>query len=217
MLAVNKRRVRKFRKFRKGMRRQKLSVAINKVINSRAEKKYYITNSGPSPYKVGISTAGYVAQMSGIGQGDTDTSRDGDSLLVKSLNLNYQIEVGDTFNVIRVIMFQWFPTSVPTAGNILQDVTLGVLNPHQTYNHDLRYNYKVLYDKTHTIGATSTNIPIVKISKQVYITSGFKRKLQYQAATTTGNNQFYLMAISDSSAGPDPQLIYNVKLNFLDY
>lgn len=198
-----KKRTRRYRKKTGGVRR-----LANKVQKYLGELKY-----GDSSAYYTVSYNGACYSLSDIAQGGaTDTSRSGDQLTLQSLKFNYSLVLGDSFNLFRVIIFQWYPldTVAPSPGDLLQAVGT-VDSPLSTYEHDRRFQKHVLYDKLHNL---HTYQP--QIVKKVKITKFKKNRIQYAGGTTTGQNKIYVLVISDSSTVSHPSILWRTKILFKD-
>lgn len=182
---------------------KQFTAKVKKVINKVAEKKYF-TVIQPS---VGVDNTGAFAQLGAVTQGDTDTTRDGDQLYIRSLQVKGQVTAGDTTNLLRVIIFQWFLPTTPTATDLLLSNVVD-----SPWNHDNRYLFKVVVDKSYSLATASNAAQTInwRISK------GFKRKCQFNGGTTIGTNKFWIFTISDSGGVPNPSVSYYTKLNFTD-
>lgn len=208
-----RKRFRKYkRKYPKFKPSKTFTAKVKKVMNLQLEKKHFTVSSGGFQT---VSDTGTVTSISNVTQADTDTGRDGDQLYIRSLELQWQCDVIDTYNTMRIIIFQWYQndsTSTPAVGDILQTLSnsSGVISP---YNHDQRFNYRILYDKVVTLTQGNTDASYVYKSM---ITKFPKRKMQFNAADTTGTNKLYILKISDSSATSHPQVRNITKLNFSD-
>lgn len=184
----------------------------DKRIVSHAEKKYFTTESLTAYTTIDFN--GSITNISAVPQGDTDLSRDGDELYIRSMTVKFNWIVGDATNLVRTIVFQWLNNSTPTVSG-----TTGVLNavglvgsPLEPYIHDQRSYFRILYDKTFQL---TTNH-----SQQMgtaYITKFPRKKISYSASgTTIVNGGLWLIFLSDSGAANHPSVIYKAKLNFID-
>lgn len=218
----------RFNRRRSNKRMKKFAYRIERLIG---EKKYYITNSGGN---FSVSNAGTVTHLTAVPLGDTDQSRDGDQLTIRSLELKWQAIAGytsstttyDFYNRVRCVVFQWFPQTVPVIADIL--ISTGNGYHIAPYNHDTRFQFKVLYDSTRTVdqtfffnGATTYGVSTGNSQSQLitkHINRGYKnRRVQYVAGTTTAPSfGLYLLFVSDSSAVTHPQAEYVAKLNYSD-
>lgn len=181
---------------------------VKQVINTMAEKKYL-----PYTNSTSVSTTPVFLQFTGITQGDTDLTRDGDSVYLKSIQVGFSVLVGDSYNQVRFITFQWFPpstlgTNPPTENDILQDSALGTIS---VYNHDTRMNYRILDDKTVVVDSDDPNMIY-----RLIITKIPKRKLQYVGGGTVSPFHIYCLVVSDSTTATHPSIAYSGKTNFID-
>lgn len=207
---------------------KKLAYRMERLIG---EKKYFITNSGGL---FSVTSTGSVTHLTAVPQGDTDQTRDGDQLTIRSLELKWQAFTGftnstttyDFFNRVRCLVVQWYPQTTPVLGDILLSVGNGAhIAP---YNHDTRFQFKVLYDSTKTVdqtlfyngtttfGMSTGNSESQLITKR--INRGYKqRRVQFVGGTVTApSNGLYLIFVSDSVAITNPQAEYVAKLNYSD-
>lgn len=185
---------------------------LKRALVTLGEKKYYpVANAGTA-----VGSSGLYVDLVAMAQGDSDTTRDGDQLTIRSLECNWSWSMesgGDFTNIGRLIIFQWFSTEDPTAAvtNVLLNAVTSVeLSP---YNHDLRYEFRILLDITDAMSIVGPGC----FHHRKYITKGFKdRKVQFTAGTTVGTNKLYALAISDSSVAIHPTFSYSFKLNYAD-
>lgn len=211
----------------KGRRRQhrrggaKLNVRqkkqVKRLITSRQEKKFFISNTSSWP----VSTTPSVFQLSVIPQGDTDTSRDGDRLMITKVYVRgYWTFSNDLYNTIRLIFFQWKPNTTPAATDILLAGPSASVDTVSQYNHDNRQLYKIMWDKFYHIegNGTTSSQPLTSTGIRPFhaILHMPNKQLQYVAGSTTGTNQFYYLAVTDSSVTSDPTLTMSVKFMFTD-
>lgn len=193
---------------------------VIQVLNQREEKKYFgLNTSAFAPAGGGTTTT---VALTEIGQGDTDITRDGDQIYVTSIQLRYNYIIDPAWtgvNYVRVILYQWIDAiaaaTAPAAQAILLNVSTNREAVISAYNHDTRYNYRILYDKVHQVGIGGSSVSPQTFHDEVMITKGFNRKIQYEASTTAGTNKFYLMVTSFATANPG-LLTYMTKVNFKD-
>lgn len=179
---------------------------LKRAMVTFGEKKYFISQN--VILQGDVATIG---SLSDVPQASTDTSRNGDQITVRSIELDWIWSAADSFNIVRTIVFQWFPSGTPTASDLLiLSVSLPYISP---YNHDQRFKYKILMDVMNSVSTTSGQYAIVK---RKYILGGFKRKIQYDAGGTNGTNKIYILTVSDSGVVINPTVNYIAKLNFSD-
>ncbi len=208
-----------FKKARSGMRRRfpltksqiaAVSRIANRNLNKRIEKKYFTNYAAGSR-----DWSGAVYSITDIPQGDTDTTRDGDSLFLKSVQLRYSVVAGDTTNLVRLVMFQYLDDTTPTVSNILNSGYLGAAGaPLTPFHHDERSKYRILYDS----GPMSVDTYNPQLVRKVFVKNNKKmvNQIRYNGGTTTGSNKIYLIELSDSGAASHPSFNTISKVNFND-
>lgn len=182
-----------------------------KALNNRAERYYYLNTS----YATGTSssTTPGIVSMTDVSQETSsagDSVRSGDEIYITSFQFRYYLTVGDSYNVIRMMFFQWQQDDTPTAADILADTSSNpVLSP---YRKDTSGHYKILYDKVHVLDTYNT---VQKASG--FISKSLKKKIKYDGGTTTGQNKIYFLNVSDSAAVAHPSYFLTTQLNFKDF
>lgn len=224
--ARRKKSKRPFRKVRKVVTYQ----GLNKYMRKRVEKKAYL-NEYPASFS---DWNGGVASLTDIAQGDTDTTRDGDALFLKSIYLRGMIRAGEEYNnsdlQVRFMIFQWFERGVsPTPSDILAGFgslsnRLRIFAP---YSHDNRFRFNVLYDKTFRVyNDDIVNGKLLPEPSMAYkpihtmIKKIKKRYVQFIAGSTTGMNKLYFLNISNAdpaaSVTTKPSYEFLWRINFTD-
>lgn len=194
----------------KAMKKPTVTKIVNKsvktALNKNIELKYRDVNSVLS-----VDYTGYFYDLSTyITQGITDSTRVGDKLTMRSLELNYNITNGDTTNQVRVIVLRLksLASSLTALTQILTN-TSSVYAPLSTYLHDSRSQFVIHYDKLHTV---DTYNPIKAFKTKIKMTS----KTEYNGAGTDGYHHIFLLAISDSGAVTHPSLTWYTRMNYVD-
>lgn len=202
---------------------------VSKIVHRNQELKYVVASLTATAI---TSTAGVVSTPFDVAQGDTDTTRDGDRLMwAGHIDLSLEVtngqgSLGDVTNMIRVVLFQWVPISVPTAGDVFLAGPSGVADCFSHYNHDQRQQFKILFDRlfktagssyfngtfeSPTTAITSTGVKRFKVSL-----AKANKQSQYAGGSTVGTNKIYMFYVSDSSAVTHPTLAYSTKIVFRD-
>lgn len=206
------------RKGRKLTKRQLTTVKT--LINRRIETKFF-------PYAATsfavISTPILDNSWAQVPQGDSDTQRNGDHIMWKKLRFRYQLLAGDTTNLVRIIIFQWHPSSTPVPNAILLTGPSGGADVYSCLNQDTRQMYKIIYDKTHSlVGNGTPNFPVTSVS-QTFVNRQFslskcQKNVQFNAGTTVSTNTIYLMFLSDSAPMSiiHPSMVYTSMLWYKD-
>jgi hypothetical protein len=163
-----------------------------------------------------IDANGTVTKLLMPAQGDGVSERNGDKIWLKRIRLRFSMIYGDTTNTFRLILFRWtqdnsIPANVPSTLDVLQG-----LNALQQYNftHKQANQVHIIYDRTLTLSTNGT--PNRVIDQVLYGKRLGKKKIIFDAAITTGTDQIYVLAISDSIAVPHPALAGYVRVEYTD-
>lgn len=150
-----------------------------------------------------------------IVQGDTDINRDGDKARMLSLSIRANLIYGDTTNVVRMVVFQWYSgsNSIPLE-NVTEASDASGRQWMSPYKHDHAGKFKILYDKTYSLSNSSHQQYTIRK------TIRFKGKNSYvtfnNGSTTINENAVYVAFVSDSAGIPHPTLNYYYRLRFSD-
>jgi len=181
---------------------------IKRLIAGQEEKKFtYVLNAQSPP------NSGVIGAMINISQGDTVSTREGDTIKIKKLDLRYNVICADATNQLRFIILQWHEDNAldaPTVATILN--TASAQGANEPYlQSDQRLKYKVLFDKTHYLtlagNACEGGHVILRNIANVQFNT---------ASATQGKNMLYFIAISDSSAVTHPQTNFDSYIQFTD-
>jgi hypothetical protein len=190
------------------------AVVTNKLTKER-ELKYIRTTLAVNS---AVSTTAVIQDLTSISLGDTDTTREGDQVTVTNLQGIMVADIAtsdvtaDDTNTIRVIIFQWYSATTPTAAEILEN-PVGADHVTSFYRHDTRFQYNILYDELFSL---SRNGP-ANLHAKFEIKSGFRPKIQYIAGSSfVGQNKIYILYVSDSGAIEHPGLGFTIKTSYHD-
>lgn len=162
------------------------------------------------------SYSGDIQDWSAVPQGDGDDDRDGDSIRAYSISLRGQCFNSDANNVYRVIFFQWLSDSSPVASDILSTTgsSYAPLSPYVNSNVGKKKLCLILYDRTFKMDENySGGITNVLFQKKIKLR---RKKIVYQASSTTGVGKVYSLTISDSLTG-NPTMYLCARLHYLDF
>lgn len=180
---------------------------VKKYLAKNQELKFFAVENGVTA----VDFSGTIYDLSGIAQGDTDVTRDGDEIMPKSLNIRGSMVIADSTNVMRFIVFRWLQSTTPVVTDILGVGVGSLFGPYAPYNVDSRQKFNVLYDKIQELGSTSQQVAL--INKFLPLA---QKSVQYSAGTTTGTNKIWALAISDSGAASHPGIAFTHELRFTD-
>lgn len=177
-------------------------MTVKKMINKVQEKKFYDLIVDDA-----TSTSGTILSLTDIAQGDTDFTRDGDQINVKSWNFRFQMTGADNSNAYRIIIFRWnVPTNyrVPVVSDILNVSGLPVTaipNAQYVFDNKRQKQFSVVYDKILGVAAAGPGI-IVKATK-AYVNG---LPISFNASTTDGEGKLFMLLLSDSNTLAHPRL-----------
>jgi len=191
-----------------------------KVVNTVAEKKYFAPGANVD---TSVDIAGYIFSMSEIAQGDTDITRDGDQIYLRSITYSVTAQNNISFQnqgYVRVIIFQWleYDVTAPAVQDVLHNVVWDSM-----YSHDTRYSFRVLKDMrlkvtppliNTVVGGVTTINSVGYSNKHGRITKFAQPRLQYISGGLNGVNKIFclVIALEDEQVGVSVRW----KLNFTD-
>lgn len=171
------------------------------------EKHYFDTTDSGS-----LSNAGSVTLLSGIAQGDDVNSRNGNSVLAKTLLMRYHYERAASntalVNYVRMMIIKDLENtgSAPTVTDVLASADV-----NSPLNVDHTSRYQVIRDKLY---AFSTNGTEGKIGKE-FIKINDHLKFTGSAGSNVYKNALYCLLITDQSANP-PGYAWQARLGYYD-
>lgn len=190
-----------------------IATAVRSLIN--VEKKWFDAQNTGYPTGVNVVGTGTVYHLSNILQGDTSSSREGNSVKLSSIYVTGSIGLGTgatSSQRVRLILFRdndnqgALPTVTSVLLSALISSPMALTNPGR---------FSVLMDKTYMVYTANSGPSSLSVKK--YIKNKYHIKYGGNAGTIadarTGN--LFLLAISDTTAN-DPFLVYDVRLRYID-
>lgn len=176
---------------------------------TRSQIGYHYHDDSSSYAGVDISGAIYTLTK-GIPQGDTQKSRTGSMVTLKSMLLRYSCKGADVTNLLRVIVFQWFQPGDPTVAQVVQSTgSVPFLQPLNTENSPY---INVIYDNLVAMTFASNDVMCYKEWRKWKY--GLKCHWAEGAATNEKGN-VYMCVISDSGVASHPEFQHHVRFRFL--
>lgn len=113
------------------------------------------------------STSGVLQCLNLIAQGDGETDRTGDSVMIKSVhaNIKYTMNAAATGTTIRTILF-WYKQ--PQGATPISTFVLQGVSQMSCYNHDNAGLYTVLYDSTTVLNITGNQEICKSFTRKFY-------------------------------------------------
>lgn len=173
------------------------------------DKVTYTTQNG------GIDYNGSVFNLLGVlVRGDAAVDQyTGNLIRPTSLRMIGTVSTNQTFNSMRIVIFQWLDASNPVPAGVWQLIgssnapfsTPAWLNVHKVH---------VLYDHLIAIAPVAGSYAIEKFS--CFLTNCFRTVQMSNAGVNPQMAGIYCLAISDDGAPVYPQLLFNTELRFTD-
>lgn len=210
------------RKSQRGKKSAETAVkkAVKQELSKVQEMKYFdLIISTTIDGRSATTITAYWPLSGNIPQGNTDITRSGDKVYMKSLTLrgvlymNQNAVTGNELGWFRLIIFQWHPVVDSTVATLNaqlpphQIIDFGAMDagttmdPSSFYFHDRAGQYTILYDKNYVGNGTrtGTNIP-VNFTRNIHINVPLKKaqkQLRFLAgSSTTAANQIFCVIMS---------------------
>jgi hypothetical protein len=195
------------------MPRTALQYQVRRTLNRLVEwknKRHQITWSDLTPQ------AGQITDITQVAQGQTDSTRIGDSLNAASIQLRGRVNygtVGSGEGIFRLIVFQWFDTSTPVASEILNPGTVVGETTTDMYNTDMGNRFKIYMDKSYDVSANGGNPHYRQLINKKIVIPQHLRRVKFNEATTTGSAKFWVLLCSENL---NMSIRLDFKLNYSD-
>lgn len=213
---------RRFSRYRRTYTRKPRSIRARvRAIEKSIEYKYADSTQVMTSIGVNFTGTHLLPDLdSGTGTGTPANDRIGDTVNLRYLQARIAMDVGDTTNVVRLIVV-CFPTLSGTTGisDVLQypSVILGDsrLPIQSLYKKDSAVKFKVLYDKVHSVNSTTKGVKIINLKIPLPKTG---LKLTYADGTSVQpeKNIINIYAASDSTVAPNPGIVGNTRATYND-
>jgi len=147
------------------------------------------------------SAAANMRALTAIAQGDSDITRDGLQINVKSIQVKGQIYMNLGAGVtqsqsVRMLIFRdnnYLNASVPTPSMLLESTPFGTADaPFGMRNRKERERFKIIYDKLFTFSNNGTNTQVFNIYRRVNAKTTFSDTTN----SSYGKNSFWLLMVS---------------------
>lgn len=184
---------------------------VKRLITGVQEVKAIDSTVSGSP-----SDTGVISRVLTPAQGDGLSQRSGDQIILKALQFRLSIIGADNTNKVRIIFFRWsqdnsIGANVPTVNGVLQNIDVMSFYNYTSYKND---RMTILYDRT--VSTTFTDANQVVVLHTLYGKKLGRKVLEFNAASTLGTNQIYMLLISDSVAISHPTVTGYMQLRYTD-
>lgn len=189
---------------------------VRKEIRKKADWLYTdVSGSG------GVSTTGTIVSLLSSATRGTNgiNGFSGNVINPQGLRIKYYWSSDQSFNSVRVLVFQWFDATVPTLSGILQASSTGLATISPILVTNTQY-LKVLYDGHHMLAPTAGDAAVVGqgvASADIYIPGRRLKQIKYNASSNfVQDGCLYMVLVSDDSIVNFPQCTYYSRLTFTD-
>lgn len=168
-----------------------------------------------------ITTGSYVNYpMFQLAEGTTAETRVGDKVTLMNHNVTMSLRKADTTNAIRIIWAVCPSDTILTIGNILEYGSYALFgdqvfsSPYRKRANNSEDTYNVLFDKVYNLSG-SQGLLVDKYKLKVP-KHGKQLKFNGAGSIPPQNYQLFLFGISDSNAGPHPEISYVCRSRYMD-
>jgi len=213
------RRKRAFRRVKRGkgpvrMMRKIARQEVNKNIETHFQD---VAQNPPAQFDY---TTGQLYQLTQPTVGDTDGTRTGDKITIKSFKIRGRFEIEDySPTTFRLIIFKWLAndaTDVPSAGDIMELVTSAVVPYYSLKKDQAGFTFVTCYDKIMTLDTYHPSKTFqIKLSGKALTKGKLTPYVQYNAGAITGTGNYYMLAISDLLAASAPYITFSSRCRFV--
>lgn len=184
----------------------KMGTHLKSVLNVETKQIEDVTLQSPT-------NSGYLSTLNAIAQGDTDTTRDGDSIKIMRIKISgfASINLASTDPQFLRIMVIWDSNNtITSASNVLGSAGNSYV-VNQNKNWDYRFKYSVLYDRRVALcpnGASGVIFPSTNIE--------IKKHTNYLNGTTGIQNGALKIVLFSNVATDAPAVVLLTQIQYVD-
>jgi len=172
-------------------------------------------------FNTNIAAGGAVYVLSDVPQGTGQSFRTGDFIQPMRWILNMAIYMANTDIVatVCIYLFRWNPSNVsspPTVANILEAPSGSYVFSHLNFQN--QSVYEILWKRRYRCSGASA-VPTETSNEGDFwlnVPLHSNPEIEFGLAATSGTNNLYMLAISDSSTTPFPILNFSSRLYYQD-
>lgn len=175
---------------------------VKKIIEKKEERK--ALESGPNG---GFDTTETVIYLTCISGGDLRTNRIGNNVNIKTIQLKGIIvfDPSVTTEIIRMVLVRM---KKPVTSNIAWTDIFNTLDVNTLTKYDNKGHFKLLLDKTYTMTADKTVIPI---NKYIKLKNGYVRYIGSSNNISDADSGALFLMVLSNTAGASSTSSYNIK------
>lgn len=191
-----------------------VELAVTRQLRRNTDIKYCDVSATASPVP---ATGTVVSATVNLTRGSAGLNNfEGNMLKPTSFQGKYQIVSSEPNAFLRVMVVQWFDSSIPTPTGILQSVTTGFgsISPVSATNKTVM---RVLYDQTHTLQNPDVAPAVALSFGKFFIPASKMRPVRINpTATAIQDGGIYMLFVSDDTASTYPTVAFYSRLSFAD-
>lgn len=196
-----------------------VTAVVRKELRKKTDWKY-------ADYSVAANAVYYNAQpvslLTNLTRGNLGINNFiGNVIRPQAITLKYFGQSSEIWEVLRIVVFQWFDAVTPFTSGILQDSTLNYALVSPTLVTNKQY-IKILYDQSHSLAPTAGGDTTVIGSGitspvTVYIPGKRLRPVRYNSGNNTcQDGNIYVLALSGDTALATVNLTMYSRITFSD-
>lgn len=184
----------------------KMANTVRSLINVETKYKDYDRT------ETSINQNGVLRTLNDPAQGTSASTRVGDSILMKSIDIRGEIYANTSPAYLRMILIIDKQNTITTAAQILEN-TGTYYSVHSQYNQDNRKQFSVLYDRTRFVDQTTN-----QDNHLFHIRKKLSRHVKFDTGTITINTgALKLLCISNANvAAAEPTTRYRSRFTYID-
>lgn len=186
--------------------------AVSRKVATQTLLRYSEIKYHNTQYTGGIDNNGIIYDLSAVGQGDTDITRDGDRMMPTSLDVAFMVNGEANSGISRLIIFRWFNNDTPTPSLILNTVgsSYSTVSP---YYHDYKDKFNILLDRSFIV--SNNGKEIAQFKKRLVLAK--TKQIQFVAGSTAGTNKIFALVIGDGILAGTPDTYLYSQMKYRDF
>jgi hypothetical protein len=192
---------------------------VRRIVDIAQEPKFFDSKE----YAQSATTTPTQLAISAVPQGDTDSTRDGDQINLKSLWVKFETYLqgtggtNDFTDQVRLMIYRYHPMSsgaAPVPATVLQDLSVAQSATMTPNTWDNRKDYTVILDETFNLSGNGPSD--IGFSKKFdWGTPGIPAHFS-AGSTTLQTNGLFAMIMSDSLVATHPQFNFYSRVVYSD-
>lgn len=210
MLRINKTNTMPRRRNNRKRSNKSFKKKVLAVIHKQSEKKVLDNTLADTSI---TNVANFTFDLAMPAQGDTSTTRDGNQIRLISIRYKGHLELTGSASegaLVRIIMMRLPKATQDGTSAIVSFANL--LRPNDFYPRELDFPYKIMYDRTVSIGGGGKSAMIINISKKL------NQLIQFNGTGSTDfvNYRYYLVVNTNHPVADELSLDMNSRVVYTD-